>query len=303
MNLRQRSSLEHYCRGCSPRNWENVTLLMLTACFDAAGKLEDDKTPVICVAGFSSIASVWAEFERQWLGVLGEDEFKLPYFHAGDFAHFKKRFAGFKGNIELQHRLISRLLDVIEGCGLRKFGAIIKKSDFPRAKEIAGFATDCTVDPYVLCARSSVDDLYAFCKRESIDGSIGTIFEKGDSEDSLRKHFDKHGFPDPEFAWCKEVIKKGKSQRQFIGLQAAGWIVWEYYVDFCRVFGLADIPPTDNGRVPLRRFESLPGNIKIPYLSNPSKDLMKQLTASFGQSLHVVAEATQTLKRAKDGVK
>jgi hypothetical protein len=44
---------------------EDATTMTVTACFDAAGKAEDKGTPIIAVAGFSSVTSVWADFERQ----------------------------------------------------------------------------------------------------------------------------------------------------------------------------------------------------------------------------------------------
>jgi hypothetical protein len=270
---------------------------MLTACFDGAGKIEDPKTPVIVVAGFSSIAGVWPEFDSQWSAVLAE--FGVTHFHPRAFAYSIPPFERFKNDEPARRALVSRLLEVITSCGLRKFGAIIKKSDFTKGKAHLGFSADSTVDPYVLCSRSTVNDLHAFAKGEGADKTIITVFEKGDSEDLLKKHFDKHGLPEPEFAWSKEVYKKGKLQRIFIGLQAAGWITWEYYVDFCRVSGLNDNRPTEKGRAAFRAFEDMPGNIKIPFASNLLGDILKQSSNSFGESQKVVHDATKRLEEIR----
>jgi hypothetical protein len=199
----------------------------------------------------------------------------FSHFHAGDFARFKPPFERFKDDESARRELVSRLLDVIHGCGLRKFGAVVKKADLVKAKAALGFATDQTVDEYVLCCRSSVDDLYAFAKSENI-GSVATVFEKGDPEDRLRKHFASHGFPDPDFAWAKEHYIKGKRQREFIGLQAAGWLAWEYYADWCRVLGLSDQTPSEHGRAPFRAFEEMPGHIKITFQRNPFDGILTQ---------------------------
>lgn len=94
---------------------------MITACFDGAGKLEDNKTPMIVVAGFCSMARVWVDFESEWLKAL--NEFRIPYFHPGDFAHFKDPFRTFKDDETRRRDLVAKLLHVIESNGLRKFGA------------------------------------------------------------------------------------------------------------------------------------------------------------------------------------
>jgi hypothetical protein len=51
---------------------------------------------------------------------------------------------------------------VIQGCGLRKFGAAIKKKDVAKGKAAMELASDPTVDPYVLCCRSTLNDVYTF---------------------------------------------------------------------------------------------------------------------------------------------
>jgi hypothetical protein len=160
-----------------------------------------------------------------------------------------------------------------------------------------GLDTEATIDPYVLCARATIDDLYAFAQREGFGRDILTVFEKGDPEGLLRKHLHKHGFPDPQFAWAREFRKKGRLQPTFLGLQAAGWLVWEYYVDFCRIFGLSEHPPTDLGREALRAFEQMPGDIRIPHLRNPLEDVLRQSDKAFRKSLQVTNDASRTLEK------
>lgn len=267
---------------------------MMTACFDAAGKTEDKNTSVVLVAGFSSISRVWAEFEEKWSAVL--DDFKLPYFHAGDFANFKTPFESFRDDESSRKVLVSRLLDVMRECGLRKFGSVVRRKDFLQAKAKLNLETDSTVDPYVLCSRYAVDQLYIFAKSEGITSNIRCVFEKGDPEDRLRKHFKKHGFPDPHFTWNRvHVDRKGVAHDPFIGLQAAGWLTWEYYVDFCRLFGLSKQKVTEEGRFPLRQFEKMPGFLKVPFLSQPFLDVLKVAEESFLKSLQLVQDSSDRL--------
>jgi hypothetical protein len=276
---------------------------MMTACFDAAGKTEDKNTSVVLVAGFASISSVWFEFENKWSAVLAD--FDLPYFHAGDFANCKPPFERFTGDEPAKRAVVSRLLDVIGGCGLRKFGSVVRRKDFIQAKANLGLETDSTVDPYVLCSRYAVDQLYIFAKSEGITSNIRCVFEKGDPEDRLRKHFKKHDFPDPDFMWSKVVYKKGIRHDPFIGLQAAGWLTWEYYVDFCRMFGLSKQKFSQDGRFPIRVFEKMPGFLKVPFLSQPFLDVLKHSEDSFIKSLGIVNVATgrlEAIRREREGL-
>lgn len=125
------------------------------------------------------------------------------------------------------------------------------------------------------------------------------VFEKGDSEDLLRKHFKKHDLPDPEFAWSRSIIRDGRPQQFFVGLQAAGWVAWEYYVDSKRLFGLDDHDPTEEGRAPLRVFERLPGHVKIPYASAPLRDVAARVGKSFQSKVDGVRHATRRLTAIK----
>jgi hypothetical protein len=64
------SAIEHYAMTVCSSNWRDVTVIMFTSCFDAAGKERDQKTPLLLVAGFASMAGVWAEFDKEWCAAL-----------------------------------------------------------------------------------------------------------------------------------------------------------------------------------------------------------------------------------------
>jgi hypothetical protein len=271
---------------------------MLTACFDAAGKTEDKNTPVVVVAGFASRDGVWVEFDDRWSAVL--KEYGIPFFHAGLFAGFKHPFSEWRHDEAKRRSLVADLLGIIQECGLRKFGALLRKKDLIKAKEVMGLETEPGIDHYVLCSRATLDDLYSYARGEGENGNLAAVFEKGDSEDKLKKHLKRHGLLEPDFRWSREVIdRKGITTTPFLGLQAAGWIVWEYYLDFCRVAGLKGPAPTDSGRVPFRAFEALPGHLKSPHLGNCFDDIRAQVSATFAQELNAVRASTERLERAK----
>jgi hypothetical protein len=141
--------------------------------------------------------------------------------------------------------------------------------------EVAGGIpeNDPTASPYVLCARAAVDDFNAFAIGEGQRENIEYVFEKKDEEDKLRRHFAQNSYQEPIFRWSKPVERKGIMQKPFIGLQAAGWIVWEHYMDFARWFDKKFAQSMSHpDRWAMKVFSDhrqIPGDVKILYKSSP----------------------------------
>ena len=246
---------EQFCRIVSAQRWRGVLIQMLTACFDGGAK-ETLEYNVITVAGFASFAGMWTEFEQRWQARLTQDG--LPYFHAGDFAHSAGVFTdGWKKQENKRRALLNDLFEIIQDCGLRKFGCILKLDDFTKAQE----RHDAVLDAYAFAGTAAVEDFQAFAKSEGVNRNVRYVFEKGDPEDDLRAIFQYKGFSDPDFAWSKpHTDNKGFKHDPFIGLQAAGWIAYEYYLDAERLlYG----KPTS--RWALEKFETLPGFITLKH--------------------------------------
>jgi hypothetical protein len=256
----------------------------------------------MAVVGFASQAGMWAEFEDRWQSVLGR--YSVTHFHAGDFASHKGPFEnGWRDEEQKKRDFQSELMGVIEECGLRKFGSLLWVRDLQKARAMMGLATDSTAIPYVLCARAAVDEFNSFAIGEGQRENIEYVFEKGDEEDELRKHFKKHSLHEPVFRWCRPVEKKGITQRPFMGLQAAGWIVWEYYMALSRMFqekySHYPYPPE---RWPLKIFDDhrrVPGEVTILYKSSPVLHWLENQKAAFVDLSKGVAEATERLEAAK----
>lgn len=250
--------LEHYCRTVSPREWKGVTLQMMTACFDGAGK-DTSQYGVMVVAGFSSVAGVWREFETLWKHRLDKDH--LPFFHPGRLAHFEAPFDSWKGDEPRIRSLTGDLMEIIKSCGLRKFGCILMLEHY---RNVMGKRVKQGVpklDCFAFAALKAVDDYHAFAKAEGIKHNVKSVFEKGDPEDHLRKLFREYGHEEPHFTWSKtHTDQKGFTHDPFLGLQAAGWIAYEFYLDAHRLYFEK---PTE--RWALKQFQTLPGQLKFMY--------------------------------------
>jgi hypothetical protein len=256
---------------------------MLTVCFDGSGK-ENSKHKIVTVAGFASFAAVWSEFERQWQERLSKDG--LLYFHAADFAHSLGQFESWKEDESRRRALLVDLFNIIQVHGLRKFGCILHLDSFSEVKKNrAGQPGIERMEAFGFAAVKAVEAFYSFAKGEGVRANVRFVFEKGDPEDMLRSIFRARGFPDPDFAWNRpHADSKGIMHDPFIGLQAADWIAYEYYLDVQHLLysGASD-------RWALLQFASLPGNIRliykdrlVPYIPNSevqSKSIKKAIDA------------------------
>lgn len=168
-------------------------------------------------------------------------------------------------------------MEIIEGFGLRKFGCVVTLDDFQafkkkKAKELSKLPN---VDGFTFAAMTSVKAFHDYAWSEGITSNVRCVFEKGDPEDLLRKIFRLHGYSDPDFAWNRPVTdSKGFTRDPFVGLQAAGWIAYEYYLDADRL--LYSDNPSD--RWALNRFESLQGNIILQHAGAPTRAARRTLS-------------------------
>jgi hypothetical protein len=268
------SSVEHFSRTVSPRDWHRVLLLMLTVCFDTA---KDDITKgLVLVAGFGGFAGVWTNFDRAWQARLDQDH--LVEFHAGDFAHFKNQFESWKGNEPKRRSLLADLMDIIQEHGLRRFGCGVPLDVHNKIdKSIGNF------DAYVHAALASVDEFNNYARTIKVDRNVRYVFEKGEREVELRKRFQDEGYTEPDFTWKRpHMDRKGFTHDGFMGLQTAGWLAYEYYLDALRVVlnPTASSYSVEDGRWAFRQFETLTGRIQLAKSPQVSELAMKVRDAS-----------------------
>lgn len=279
------SSVESFARVVSPCNWESVPILMLTVCFDAAGKESDAKHTVVTVAGFASFAGAWDGFQKEWNARLSCDG--LEAFHASDFAQFTEEFkSGWKDNEPRRQKLCADLMDIIATNGLRRFGCVVPLA-VHRGMDQA-LMKNMRIDAYVHGATHAVDRFNNYAFNVGVRNNIRYVFEKGDSEGALRQRFQEDGYKTPDFTWKqKHTDRKGFTDDGFVGLQAADWLAYEYYLDFTRVL---DPNKTPTRRWALSQFESLPGEIQGQV----------GLTAQHNQETFRIRRATRYLEDIKN---
>lgn len=292
------SSLEHFARTVAPRDWKNVLICMLTACFDGAGK-DFPQDDVLCVAGFSGFAKVWGDdFEPQWLERLSKDG--LTCFHAVDFAQSRRQFADWKGDTRRRNELSADLMAVVENCGLRKFGCVIRIADYRSVLKKHGDKHPewPLFDPYAIPAMFAVESFLQYARSEGIKRNVRYVFEKGDPETTLRQYFRAHGYHEPDFAGkTKYVDRKGFERDPFIGLQVADSITYEYYLDAVRW-----LKSEPNDRWPYRQFERLQGSIDLKYrrFASTSPDVISDELGQASEQVRLYTEYLQRIKSSHD---
>ena len=268
--------MEHFARTVSPRNWENVLLMMLTVCFDTARtKISEG---LVLVAGFGGFAKVWSEFDVAWNARLAREN--LIEFHAGDFAHFNKQFkTGWRDDEPRRQALLADLMDIIRGHGLRRFGCAVPLEVHNRIDpQIRNH-----FDAYVHAALASVDEFNHYARTIRVGRNVRYVFEKGEREDELRKRFRDEGYTEPDFTWKRaHEDRKGFIHDGFMGLQAAGWLAYEYYLDALRVTTNFNVPVStiEEGRWAFQQFETLPGRIQFAASPQTSERAIKVRDAS-----------------------
>lgn len=267
---------------------------MLTACFDASGKRAD--SPCIVVAGFSTIASEWSAFEDKWAEALNRHQ--VSHFHAAPLARFAEPYNDWpKGEREDHRRALSEdLMRIIEDFALRKFGACILLSDIEQLRRqlVIQSGEEFMIEPFVYAAISAVEDFHAYAKLQGITSNLRYVFDDGDPQDALRKVFDYCGFSPPDFMPdTAQKNRKGITRDPFLGLQAADWIAYEYYLNFNR---LLSGEGKDEGRWAFKKFEGLRGSIGIRNYGF----LRDVALEAFDSRAERMADAVKRLRDAKD---
>lgn len=261
LSLRHASGLRHFARVVAPRRWESVFVQMLSGCFDGGGKQASGHR-VISVAGLCSFSRPWDEFEQRWTARLMTDG--LSAFHAADLAHSVREFAGWKGDERRRRALCRDLMAIIRQCGLRKFGSVVTIEDYVRSNQKYGFDPDGTAFAFcgMKCAEAFTEYAHSIGVRENLE----YLFEKGGPEQTLRDWFTAFGFTDPNFRWkTVHFDRMGTKHHPFVGLQAADWIAYEYYLASDRriyeQFSAED-------RWAITEFQAMPGSVIVTTTPN-----------------------------------
>ncbi len=246
------SAIEHYAMNLGRSNWQKVWFSMLTACFDASGKEEDQ--PVLVVAGFISSAKDWKDFDSVWRKRLSQEG--LDWFHAVDFFQGVGDFEPFKRDKRRKEKLLADLVDIIKSHVYRKFGSIVVINDFLNLSR--DLRTKFSFTAYVLAGRTVAKKISDWCSEAHISNPVSLIFEEGDiGKGKLIARLTKDGYPTPEFRWKKDQQTPLGLMPGYTPLQAADLYAYELFLAAKRLeTGKLKYP---NLRWAFKEFESTQG--------------------------------------------
>ena len=180
-------------------------------------------------------------------------------------------------------------MSIIQESGLRKFGTVLKLDDFKRSRDRRKLESDA----FAYCAIDVVKACTAFAHTEGIRDNVRYVFEKGDPEDHLTKWFRECGYNDPHFAWSRPHTDD-KGVEPVLGLQAADWLAYEYYLDADRL-----LYHTSTDGWALKQFETVQGHIMLRYESVAPN--LPDAKAIFESVMNATSRLSKIKEEAEEG--
>ncbi len=201
---------------------------MITAYFDASGKLSDPKIKWLLMVGLVTTAHKWTKFERDWQVAL--DDEGITEFHATEFYGGFGEFESWHGQESRRNRFAERLGRIIKkwtmfsvsrGSDLEAFRAIDADYEY---HEKAAY-------PYAQCGMTAISGIRRELRRRRIDDPVLYVFEKGDDHqdqllDRLRTDLRPPLDVDPMFLE-KRYQHHGKIVHR-LPFQACDFMAWEH---------------------------------------------------------------------------
>lgn len=235
-------------------------MAIFTAYFDASG---DRRSRVLSVAGFVSLSSKWAKFEKEWRTLLPST---VRLFHMKDFVTSRKGWEKWKDHSIKRIWLVSRLVACIRKHAHAGFSAMVGVNGYRRVD--TEFAlTEKVTSPYSLVAFGCLKQLKDWATKKGIEpGSVLCIFENGDEgQAEFIERAKKDGF---------NVISQSKANiRAFDSCDLAAWRAKAVYDDaFYRDFGINGKPSLDRLHASLDELEKI-----VPYSGVLTLDVMREM--------------------------
>jgi hypothetical protein len=185
---------------------------------DAAGGKDHG---FIVVAGYLSTYEKWIAFTIKWNLLLAT--YDLPYFHMKEFAHSTGPFAKWAKDEEHRKRFLSKAAGIISEHVERSFACIVEFDSFDKINQQYEL-NDIAGVPYSLAGRSCVAK--AAMHLPALDANF--VFDDGDEgRGELMRIMSRDGYPMPIFRPSRDIIKKGKTIKGIVPLQAADFAAYE----------------------------------------------------------------------------
>ena len=248
-------TIEHLAKTLWPsKNWNETLMVMLTTCFDAAGKEHGE--PCLAVAGFVSSAGDWTEFSGLWNDRLQKDG--LTWFHKVDFAHSTGEFKyGWRENEPRRRSLLNDLMELITEYSYRKFGCAVINQSFGSLISEEN-KSQYYLNAYSLAGRTCAAHVRQWIQTEKIRGaSVELVFAEGDEgKGKLITRLNEDGYVTPGFRYPRDTMTSLGPSSGFVPLQASDWLAYE-------VFKAAKNKPDSDWRWAAGEFNKKPGEPTI----------------------------------------
>ena len=112
-------------------------MMVLQACLDDSGEMEETINPVFVLAGFIAESGEWERFSDEWKAALDQSP-KIEYFKMVEASGLRGQFAGWCRN-EVENK-ISCLLEIIKRNVSFRISVAVNKSTFSLYLRSLGFA-------------------------------------------------------------------------------------------------------------------------------------------------------------------
>ncbi len=198
---------------------------MLVAFYDESGN--DGQSRVFAMAGVLMCGVTQYHFANDWAALL--KQYALREFHATDFHHRRKEFLGWSDDQALRFR--DAIIDLLLRWDVKHTGVAIPVADYQRSFVETGFnkslvpAISKWKKPYLPAFQHVISDLRSYAVHQPAAHLIHPVFDQ-----------------------CQEFMGQAKADystrnkdgrlgtmfvsntREYVQLQAADFLVWEYRV-------------------------------------------------------------------------
>lgn len=104
-------------------------MVVLKAYLDSSGEEQDSQHKVCSLAGYITTTNKWRKFEKLWKQRL--TDYKVPYLHMKEFAHYRPPFDIFKDNESNKEKperklFLQSLINIMEDTNLMGIGSVVR---------------------------------------------------------------------------------------------------------------------------------------------------------------------------------
>jgi len=226
------------------------------AYYDASGA-QDERSGVLAFMGVVATEDAWAAAESCWEQVLGR--FKVPYFHAKEYAHSTGAFEGWKGEERKRKEFLQRLIHVMGAHVDRVVGVGVVLDPFHRINAKYQLAEKFGDDhpkagAYAVAGWHCIDRTVGWIRKAHPGTAFGHVVEKGDAgQDALRAALTSTSVASAVTYQAKVEPATGQRVRPFEVADLAGYECRHWFQGAFTGDGeIIEMPPRRRSHIALR---------------------------------------------------